>query len=614
MKKTLLHLSVLLIAALCLAPCAQARRMAVLSDIHVTPGNACQSALQLAVAEINADSTYDAVFLIGDLTNEGSDVELRNVKSILDSIRHPFFVIPGNHESTWSQSATATFPALWGNDRFVTEIDSLVVVGISCGPFMKMGDGHIKTEDLSWLRSTLQQRVTPGKKVLSLNHYPLNADLDNFFEYAALLSEFPVVAHINGHYHQWQNTTAGGESNTVPNVMVRALDMRDGTYGYTVVDMDNDWMHVYNKPVGAPAQPMFAHPVRTDYKPIKYGKSNWQQPDGFSVKCLWTDEGSVFGRVAADSRNLYLGNSLGFVKAIDRATGTERWSMQTGASVYARPVVLPDGRVAFPNSKSIVIYNPRNGRASVSAENTAPYVADGVVTPYGWLQGGYKRIELHSPRRPERVKWVYDSLFNYCQGAPAIDGSDAVFGAWDTNLRCIDLATGKLRWAWNNGKANNLLGPGNVVPVIWSDKVIIVAPDRYMTAIDRRTGKTLWRDNSHRYRESLGRSEDSRTVYAKTMDGQLVAVDATSPEFKELWTLDMELGYDHAPCIVLEKDGVVYAGSRRGIVTAIDPETHTILWQRSLGTSEVNGFDIAPDGKVLVSLVEGTVWEISKEL
>ena len=29
---------------------------------------------------------------------------------------------------------------------------------------MKMGDGHIKTEDLAWLRDTLRERVTPGKK------------------------------------------------------------------------------------------------------------------------------------------------------------------------------------------------------------------------------------------------------------------------------------------------------------------------------------------------------------------------------------------------------------------------------------------------------------------
>ena len=148
-----------------------------MSDIHVTPGNANEQQLKAAVAEINK-SDVDVVVLTGDLTNEGSDAQLRNVKSILYSLTKPLYVIPGNHENTWSQSACKTFSDLWGADRFVFNIDSLVVVGMNCGPFMKMGDGHIKQEDLLWLDKTLAERVKPGMKVFSFNHYPINADLD----------------------------------------------------------------------------------------------------------------------------------------------------------------------------------------------------------------------------------------------------------------------------------------------------------------------------------------------------------------------------------------------------------------------------------------------------
>ena len=194
-----------------------------------------------------------------------------------------------------------------------------------------------------------------------------------------------------------------------------------------------------------------------------------------------------------------------------------------------------------------------------------------------------------------------------------MDGRDLVFGAWDTNLRCLDLATGRLRWVWNNGKTANMLGPGNVVPVITSDKVFVVAPDRYMTALDRATGRQLWRDNSVKYRESLGHSADLTRVYAKTMDGTLVAVDATSDHFQMLWEVDLGLGYEHAPCIVAEADGIIYAGSRRGIISAVDAATHTLLWSLPLGVSEVNGIDIDPaTGHIYVSLIEGTIFRISR--
>ena len=160
--KKLLFTGLLLVSA---AAGLHAQKIAVLSDLHVTPGNASEPKLREAVREINAGD-YDVVIVAGDLGNEGSDAELTNVKSILDSINHPLFVLPGNHESTWSQSATKTIFDLWGNDRFVTEVDSLIIVGISSGPFMKMGDGHIKTEDLAWLRDTLGKRLIEVRQII----------------------------------------------------------------------------------------------------------------------------------------------------------------------------------------------------------------------------------------------------------------------------------------------------------------------------------------------------------------------------------------------------------------------------------------------------------------
>ena len=75
----------------------------------------------------------------------------------------------------------------------------------------------------------------------------------------------------------------------------------------------------------------------------------------------------------------------------------------------------------------------------------------------------------------------------------------------------------------------------------------------------------------------------------------------------------MGLGYDHAPCIVAESDGVVFAGSRRGIVTAVDPEAQRVLWSIPVGVSEINGIDVdAATGDVYVSLIEGTIFRISK--
>lgn len=596
---------------------AHGERIAVLSDVHVTPGNVNEAMLRKAVEEIN-DAEFDFVVMNGDLTNEGSDEQLRNVKEILDGIRHPLFVLPGNHENNWSQSATKTFRDLWGDDRFFAEFDSLIIVGINCGPFMKMGDGHIKQEDLHWLRSTLAS-ATPGKRILNFNHYPiLPDDLDNWSDYLEVLEDYPVIAHVNGHYHSWGTYNAGGEEykGTLPSIMVRALDMRGDDYGYTIIELEPEWIKVYDKKLGNKAVPRLAVPAVTSHRKAKRPATHEiTAPEGFEVVKVWTDSASIFTRLGFDNDNIYFGNSLGHARAIRKADGTMAWNIPTGASLFSRPVAM-NGRVAVPMHDGIMMVDASTGRLiHKETSKEGPYVADGTLTPdkKGYIQGGYKRIERRNPKSGKLV-WSYDSIFNYCQATPAIEGNDLIFGSWDTNLRNIDVATGQLRWVWNNGKTANMLGPGNVVPVIADDKVFIVAPDRYMTALDRATGTQLWRDNSHRYRESLGHSADSSRIYAKTMDGELVVVDATAPGFKEIATIDMGMGYDHAPCIVAEQDGIIFSGSRHGEVVMIDTSTLIPIARLPLGKSEVNGIDIDPTtGDVYTSLIEGTIFRIRRK-
>ena len=580
-----------------------ATRIIVIADLHVLPGNDCEKNLKIAVEEINK-SDADLVVINGDLTNEGSDEELSNVKSILDQIKLPQFVLPGNHETTWSQSATKTIFDLWGNDRFVTEFDNYVIVGIACGPYMKMGDGHIKQEDLHWLDETLAKHCTNGKQVISFNHYPLKKDLDNYDDYIRILRKYPVIAHVNGHYHKYEKYVSEnfGDINCM---MVRSLDFKNGNYGYTIMDVDADSVIFHNKQLGK-------DPVRVDGFAISLPTTNSDIALKMLEENLHADSASVFTRLGFDKKTIYFGNSLGYAKAIDKKSGKLLWSIPTGASLFARPVVAGKYVVIPSAAKELLWVNPKTGEIIQRNASDGAYVADGVYKDNALYIGGYNKFEKWDAKTRKLI-WRYEALNNYCQAAPVVDGNDVIFGAWDTYLYCLDAKTGQLKWKWNNGKSRNQLGPGNVVPVVTRERIYIVAPDRYMTAIDRKTGKTIWRNNEHKYRESLGCSEDGTRVYAKTMDGELVAVDATTGEFKKLWVVDLKLGYEHAPCIVAEKDGIVYAGSRRGLVVAVNPQTQSVIKTFFLGKSETNGIDIDPtSGNVYTSLIEGTIFKLNK--
>ena len=599
--------------ALSFSQVVSAESFSVLADIHVTPGNANEAKLREAVAEINGnDSQF--VILAGDLSNEGSDEQLYNVKSILDGLTKPIYVIPGNHENNWSQSASKTFPDIWGDDRFVFESGEYIFIGINCGPYMKMGDGHIKQEDLIWLRNELSARCTDGKKVVSINHYPINADIDNWQDYVAILQDFPTIVHLCGHYHTFRHYQGGD----IDAFMCRALDMsgKGLGFGYTEIDLKNDSIYLYNKELGKSKDLKFAIEANAHHKKYKpTDTEHFEMPKGYSIVKLYQDSASIFTRLGVDKRHLYFGNSLGEVKAIDKTTGNLTWTFKTNASLYSRPAVTQKYIIIPTADKRIIWCDKTTGRIIRENESSGPYVADGIVKGEYLYQGGYKKFECWNTNTGN-VVWRNDSLDNYCQAAPTIDDKCIYFGAWDTYLRCLDKQTGKTIWRWNNGKSANMLGPGNCVPVVVGDRVFIVAPDRYMTAINKNTGETIWRTNfgtQYKVRESLGVTSDKQYVLAKTMDGQLLAVrsDANTPE--PAFVVDAGIGYEHTPCIVAEHNGVAYMGSRTGLLIAIDIKSQSVLWKYKLGNSALNGFEIDKDGTIYASLIDGSIWSINKK-
>ena len=600
---------IFIFAILMLSSSSVAQKFAILSDIHVTPGNANEGKLKEAVIEINA-SNVDAVIVSGDLTNEGSDEQLINVKSILDGITKPLYVIPGNHENNWSQSACKTFNDLWGNDRFVFTVGKLVVIGMNCGPFMKMGDGHIKQEDLTWLDSTLSKMVKPGMKVLSVNHYPLLDDLDNYQDYVDVLKKYPVITHLNGHWHRWRQYETDG----INGLMVRCLDMASGDYGYTLmdVDLDHDWIHVYNKTIGKERDIRYAYRINTEFFSTPPAKQVNSVPQGFHVEKVYADNASIFTRLSVDKDNIYFGNSLGYLRVIDKKTAKLKWEYKTQSMLFSRPAVASKVVILPTGDKRLIWLDKKSGKVLSEITSKGPYVADGLIADGVLYQGGFKTFQAWDVNKMKML-WEFNDINNYCQAEPFVGKDDIIFGAWDTKLRSLHRMSGKLNWEWSNGKAINLYSPGNVVPAVNDSRVLIVAPDRHTTLIDRESGMQLWRhhDNAVKVRESLGLSEDGKRAYAKTMDGTLVAIDMTTDHYHQLWNTDCGFGYEHAPCIVLEKDGYVFAGSRHGVLAVIEASTGELLFTYSMGDSEVNGFDIdTTTGDIYCSLIEGTIWRI----
>jgi 3',5'-cyclic AMP phosphodiesterase CpdA len=85
-------------------------RFAFLSDTHIgSPNGGAEEDLRRTVADINQMTDIAFVVITGDITELGTDAEIKLAKEILDGLKVPYYIIPGNHDSGWSESGGVTF-------------------------------------------------------------------------------------------------------------------------------------------------------------------------------------------------------------------------------------------------------------------------------------------------------------------------------------------------------------------------------------------------------------------------------------------------------------------------------------------------------------------------
>ncbi len=313
----------------------------LLADIHLSPGTASELNLRRVVEDINSGET-DFVVVAGDISNVGSDEEFTAVKKILDKLQKPLYILPGNHETNWSESGGLTFNKLWGNDRFFFNRDGFTFIGYNTGPFMKMGDGFVKQEDLLWLERQLKTKIPEGNILISVSHYPLAEGLSNWPEVTEILKSSGCRLAFCGHGHRLSLHNFNG----IPGIMCRAMVSGNSEVpGYNIINLTNDSVFVYDKVPGiGKGDPVLKlNYLKSDafsglaVSSMPDYKVNQEYP-ARTIIGQWDDSASILsGPCLVDDTMLVYGNSVGYVKAIATHSGRFLWqSRSTGLFTQLR--------------------------------------------------------------------------------------------------------------------------------------------------------------------------------------------------------------------------------------------------------------------------------------
>lgn len=205
---------------------------AVLTDSHLIdlPEHRFDAILMKGVEDVNnMNPRPDFVLYLGDLGQLGKRAELVKGKKILDRLKVPYHIIPGEHD--WYLDMGKEWKGLFGADHWSFDHKGVHIIGMNSilvpdywsmkglTPEERMdyiaelechqcGLWGVQDEQLSWLEADVK-KLRPDTPVVMLTHSPLwdyyprwNFQTSDAPEIRGALRKFDKVMALHGHIHQ----------------------------------------------------------------------------------------------------------------------------------------------------------------------------------------------------------------------------------------------------------------------------------------------------------------------------------------------------------------------------------------------------------------------------
>lgn len=587
---------------------AQTFKYAFVTDTHVGTSTG-EEDLRRTVKDINNQQDLDFIVVTGDVTEMGTGAEIKLAKSILKSLKKPWYVIPGNHDTGWSESGGVDFIEAFGGDKFSFDHKGFRFIGCASGPYVRMSDGHIPRDAVVWLDGLLKK--TPADMpIVFVNHYPVDNSLDNWYEATDRIKKHNIQYAICGHGHANQALNFEG----VPGTMGRSnLRAKDSIGGYNIVTMRGDSvLFAVKKPGLQLEKPWRKIPLG---KYISKTSSKFERPSyqvnttypQVSKKWTYHAPANVVLTPATDGKLAIFGNSIGQVEALDLKDGRKKWTFNTQGAIYSSPAIVGNTTVLGSGDGSIYALQTNTGKQIWKFRTNAAVLGTPVIEKDVVYIGGsdhhFRAIDLKTGKQ----LWAFQGVEGTIVGKPLLYEGKVIFGSWGRHLYALNQTDGTLLWKWNNGHPNRMFSPAMCTPVAYNGIVYVAAPDRVLNAIDASKGTSLWRNKEATVRESIGMAEDGSMIFGKTMNDEIVAYKTQATDPGVTWRLNMGFGYEHVPSMLIAKDNQVFFGTKNGVVYAFDPVLRKTIWAHKIDNSMVNTVNVISKNQLLVATMDGVV-------
>lgn len=602
MKKSLIILFFLLISVLCFA---QNYKYAWLTDIHIGAPNA-DTDLRLIVDHINKNEDLQFVIATGDISEKGRNSELELAKQILDGLKTKYYIIPGNHDTKWSESGCTKFTELWGDDKFQFDFQNIRHIGINSGIPWRGGGGHVSVENLSWLQNILKS--TPNdQEIIFYIHHPLDGDVDNWFEVTNLLADYNVKAIFYGHGHANRVTNFAG----FPAAMGRATLSGNKFPGYTQIDLAKDSIKLSEVTIDGSLQLWGAFSRSARNQVAKVDSSQFIL---YSKKAqiLWQKElkKTVSTSLLIEGDRIYCSAINGDVSCYD-LQGNLIWMDRLEKAIFSRPAISNRILAVATIEGDLITINSESGEIIQILGINEPLTSQLVMVDVEYYGEIVKaiivgtssgKVYCYELKNLELI-WENNSAGLMIETMPLIIQDKIILGSWDNYLYCFSLSTGSLIWKWTENK-NFYYSPAACWAVSDGKNVFVSTPDKNVSAVDLLLGTTSWRKKDFNSWESIGISHDKKKIYVKSVLDKFYIASAS--DGKLIKEINVGFGLDTMPIQIADWNQNIIFSSKNGMVYLIDEKNnvHNLFF---LGTSRVHSIQHVKDDIFVASNMDGKI-------
>ncbi|MCK9210480.1 MAG: PQQ-binding-like beta-propeller repeat protein, partial [Ignavibacteriaceae bacterium] len=396
----------------------------------------------------------------------------------------------------------------------------------------------------------------------------------------------------------------------LPGVMGRStLTAKGKSWGYTLVDDQVDSLFFFEI-----TKDTLIKKWNTIGKvnPIDYVNVDSTEFENYSANILWQNDlkTTMVAPVTTYGKKILAATKKGLLYCFDE-NGKQLWRNDLGASIFSKPAVAYNIAIVGTMKGDLFTIDLASGHViqviGIDEAITSPIATMEIeyqgeksfAIVFGTATGKIFSYELSSLN----LLWSNSSAGGMIESKPLIQKDKIIFGSWDTYLYCLDANTGLLNWKWNGNPVFNY-SPGSTPLVTDGKNVFFSTPDKAITAVDLLLGETSWRKTDYDAWESIGISNNSKSLFIKSQNDKLHIISSLNGKLQK--TIDLKFGLDTGPVQPIEVNGTIYFGGKNGNIYSIDSKFNfTSLF--FMGTARTHSLQLLDESTIAASNMDGKI-------